>query len=252
MIDDILLRRRPAAQPAVIPAKAGISLPFDEQSGERSGKKREIPAFAGMTILGTLGIIALAATPALADRYNRSVESVHQPVVQRSDYVLDVPADGLDPAARDRVGQWFDAIGLGYGDRIAIDTSASGTGSNRDIAEIAGRYGLFVGNGAPVTEGAIAPGHVRIVVSRSTASVPGCPDYSQWSQPNFTAAASSNYGCAINSTLAAMVANPEDLVKGQAARGSNADTATKAIRIWRNTEPTSSSGLKIESTKGGN
>ena len=196
--------------------------------------------------------IALPSAPAQADRYNRGVESVHQPVVRRSDFIFDVPGDGLDPATGSSVRQWFDAIGLDYGDRISIDGSAGNSGSNRDIAEIAARYGLFISEGAPVTEGAIAPGQVRIVVSRSTATVSGCPDYSQPSQPNFTAAASSNYGCAINSTLAAMVANPEDLVKGQAARGSSADTAARAIRVWRDSEPTAKGGLKNEYTKGGN
>lgn len=202
--------------------------------------------------LAAIAMLAIAVPPTFAGRYNRGVESVHQPVVQRSDYVLDVPGDGLDPVAGARVGQWFDSIALGYGDRVSIDGSVGGVGSNRGIAEIVGRYGLFVSNGAPVTEGAIATGQVRIVVSRSSASVPGCPDYTQASQPNFTAAASSNFGCATNSALAAMIANPEDLVKGQSARGSTADTATKAIRIWRNAEPTATNGLKVESTKGGN
>ncbi|WP_176488930.1 CpaD family pilus assembly protein [Rhizorhabdus dicambivorans] len=199
-----------------------------------------------------LAALALPLSAAPAGRYNRGVESVHQPVVQRHDYVLDVSGSGLDPVASTRVRQWFDAIGLDYGDRISVDMSAGGTGSNRDIAAIVGDYGLFLSDGAPVTEGAIAIGQVRIVVSRSTASVPGCPDYSQLSQPNFTGASSSNYGCGINSTLAAMVANPEDLVRGQRAQGSSADTAAKAIRVWRNANPTSTNGLKVESTKGGN
>ncbi|WP_152664088.1 CpaD family pilus assembly protein [Sphingomonas sp. SRS2] len=203
-------------------------------------------------ILLALVAIALPFGAAHADRFNRGVDSVHQPVVQRSDYVFDVPGNGLDPAEGTRVHQWFDAIGLAYGDRISIDGSASGTGSNRDIAAIVGDYGLFVSPGAPVTEGAIAPGYARIVVSRSTATVSGCPDYSQASQPNFTAAASSNYGCAINSTLAAMVANPEDLVRGREAGPPNADTAAKAIKVWRNADPTSKAGLKLEATKGGN
>lgn len=202
--------------------------------------------------LTAIAALAIATAPAFADRYNRGVESTHQPVVQRSDYVLDVPGSGLDPVSGSRVREWFDSIDLAYGDRISIDGSVGGIGSNRDIAEIVGQYGLFVSNGAPVTEGAIAPGQVRIVVSRSTASVSGCPDYSQYSQPNFTAAASSNYGCATNSALAAMIANPEDLVRGQSARGSSPETATRAIRVWRNAEPTSAAGLKLESTKGGN
>jgi pilus assembly protein CpaD len=196
--------------------------------------------------------IALPLGPAQAGRHNRGVESVHQPVVQRSDYVMDVSGDGLDPVEAAHVQQWFDAIGLGYGDRVSIDGSVGATGSNHDIAAIVGSYGMFVSQGAPVTEGAIRPGNVRIVVSRSTASVPGCPDYSQPSQPNFTGATTSNFGCGVNSTFAAMIANPEDLVSGQTSRGSNAETATKAIRVWRNTDPTAKNGLKIESTQGGN
>ncbi len=195
--------------------------------------------------------IAMPIATAHAGRANRGVDSVHQPVVQRSDFVLDVSGNGLDPAAAAQVQQWFNAIGLAYGDRISIDTSYGAASSNRDIATIVGSYGLFLSQGAPVTEGAIAPGNVRIIVSRSTASVPECPNYSRPSQPNFTAAASSNYGCGVNSTLAAMVANPEDLVRGQEARGSSPETAAKAIKIWRTTEPTSQNGLKSESTKAG-
>jgi hypothetical protein len=41
-------RKRPSSP--VIPAKAGISLPFNAATkDEAGGKKREIPAFAGMT-----------------------------------------------------------------------------------------------------------------------------------------------------------------------------------------------------------
>lgn len=203
-------------------------------------------------ILVALAAMALPFGAAQADRYNRGVESVHQPVVQRSDYIFDVPGNGLDAVDGTRLQQWFDTIGLAYGDRISIDNSAGATASNQDIAAIVGGFGLFLSPGAPVTQGAITPGYARIVVSRPTASVPGCPDYRHASQPNFTAASSSNYGCGINSTLAAMVANPEDLVRGREASGPNADTAAKAIRIWRNADPTAKGGLKVETTKGGN
>jgi pilus assembly protein CpaD len=201
-----------------------------------------------------LAVIAIA-TPigvAQAGSYNRGSDSVHQPVVQRSDYVMDVSGNGLAPAEAGNIRQWFNAIGLGYGDRVSIDTSMGATSSNQDIASIVGSYGMFVHEGAPVTEGAIQPGYVRIIVSRATASVSGCPDYSQWSQPNFTGATSSNFGCGVNSTLAAMVANPEDLVRGQAMQGSSPETATRAIRVWRNADPSGTGGLKVESTKGGN
>lgn len=201
-----------------------------------------------------LAVIAIA-TPigaVQAGPSNRGNESVHQPVVQRSDYVMDVSGNGLGQTETSNVRQWFKAIGLGYGDRVSIDTSVGATRSNEDIAVLVGDYGMFVSDGAPVTEGAIQPGYVRIIVSRATANVSGCPDYSQWSQPNFTGATSSNFGCGINSTLAAMVANPEDLVRGQEMQGSSPETAAKAIRVWRNADPSATGGLKVESTKGGN
>jgi pilus assembly protein CpaD len=199
----------------------------------------------------TLSLAALLVPGAArADRFNREVSSIHQPVVERRDHVLDVPAGGLDPVEAARVDRWFDELGLAYGDRVGI-VSAGTPASNEDVAAIVRRHGLLLAEGAPATTGAIAPGHVRIVVSRSVASVPGCPDYSQWSQPNFTAASSSNYGCAINSALAAMVADPGDLVRGREAHGPDAETAARAIRAWRDTAPTAKNGLKIESTKGG-
>lgn len=202
----------------------------------------------------TVALVAFAVplSPIAARRDNRGVESVHQPIVQRSDYVIDVNPAGLHGADGERVLQWFSAIDLGYGDRVSIDSSATGsTAGTADIAALVGRYGLLVSRGAPITEGAVTPGMLRIVVSRTTASVPGCPDWSQHSQPNFTSSATSNYGCAINSTMAAMIANPQDFVKGSEAQGGDAQTATKAIRSWRQQAPTSTNGLKVESVKGG-
>ncbi len=202
-------------------------------------------------VLLIVASLAAMAPAALSARSNRGVESVHQPVVQRSDYTFDVPAGELGSDDRARVLQWFDALGLDYGDRVSVDTgTAPGTPADA-IAPLVARYGLFLSDGAPVTPGALAPGNMRIVVSRSVAAVPACPDYSAYSQPNFTGAASSNFGCGINSTIAAMVANPEDLVRGRRGRGSTADTAAKAIKVWRDAVPTSQNGLKIESTKGG-
>ncbi len=50
--------------------------------------------------------------------------------------------------------------------------------------------------------------------------------------------------------MAAMIANPQDFVRGAEARGVDAQVTTKAIRLWRNTAPSSSGGLKTESAKG--
>jgi pilus assembly protein CpaD len=101
---------------------------------------------------------------------------------------------------------------------------------------------------APVTEGSVQPGSIRVIASRSHASVPDCPT---WSDPGIvsTTATSSNYGCAINSNLAAMVADPNDLVRGrQGSVDMSGSTATRAIHTYRTRPPTGSQPLPTTST----
>ena len=88
---------------------------------------------------------------------------------------------------------------------------------------------------------------------RAKATVPGCPDWSRPSEPNFNSHNASNYGCAINGNLAAMVADPQDLILGRGGdRASDASTSGKAIKTYRDRKPTGEQGLKSESSKGGN
>src|SRR3546814_5842740 len=64
---------------------------------------------------------------------------------------------------------------------------------------------------------------------------------------------SSNYGCAVNSNLAAMVANPQDLVLGQPGAVSRAPTeATKAIKTYQDKANTGAGGLKDLTAEGTN
>ena len=139
-----------------------------------------------------------------------------------------------------------------YKRQIYVDGAYAGAARNQ-VAAIAGQYGLTVAPGAPVTAGMVQPGSVRVVVSRLRAGVPGCPNWSVPSEPNFDNHSSSNYGCAVNSNLAAMVANPEDLVHGREGLGvGDNDTASKAVLLYRSTPPTGAKGLQDINTKQGN
>jgi len=63
----------------------------------------------------------------------------------------------------------------------------------------------------------------------------------------------SNFGCGVNSNLAAMVANPEDLVHGREGKSvGDPLTGTKAVDYYRTTPPTGQKGLQSVSVKGGN
>ena len=185
---------------------------------------------------------------------NRSANSVHQPVVERSTVALDVTttSDGLPIAEQRRLAAWFEAMDLRYGDRVSVEDPLTRAETRAAVAQLTGRYGLMLSDGMPVTTGDLQPGQARVVIMRSRASVPGCPDWSATSDANFENGISPNYGCANNSNLAAMVADPEDLIKGR--KGSNdtyISTSTATINTYTTTVG-KSVGATETLTPGGN
>ncbi|MFM2411328.1 MAG: hypothetical protein RL481_2156, partial [Pseudomonadota bacterium] len=48
--------------------------------------------------------------------------------------------------------------------------------------------------------------------------VPNCPNWTKTTDANFNTSNHPNYGCATNSNMAAMVSDPEDLVRGRKSR----------------------------------
>ncbi|MFM6854263.1 MAG: CpaD family pilus assembly protein [Sphingopyxis sp.] len=178
---------------------------------------------------------------------NRSLNSVHQPVVRQSNYVFDADASSglLPPAEVRRVSDWLDAMNVGYGDRIAIDDGGAYNSrpAQDAVAMLLARKGMLLADHAPITGGAIAPGRIRIVITRATATVPGCPNWDTRSNTNFASSTTSNYGCATNANLAAMVADANDLVHGQGRSGNDVLTASKAIEAYRAAPPTGAEGL---------
>jgi pilus assembly protein CpaD len=151
---------------------------------------------------------------------NTSMYSTNQPVVERTNYAIDVNLDGysgIPGSERGRVTEWFDALKLGFGDRISVDygDGVTNAAADQDISDLASLHGMVVSNTAPTTEGNIIPGTARIVVTRSSASVPDCPNWTKTTDANFNSSNHPNYGCAVNSNMAAMVADPEDLVRGR-------------------------------------
>ena len=172
---------------------------------------------------------------------NRSMNSVHQPVVEKVNYTLDVSAggSGLAYGEQRRLSGWFEAMDLKYGDKVYVDDPTGSAATRGSVEALAARYGIMLSEEAPQTAGYLSPGTARIVIVRTKASVPGCPDWSTKSDFNPNNGLSSNYGCATNSNLAAMVANPEDLLRGANTAGSTVTmSSSKAIDAYRRAEPT--------------
>jgi pilus assembly protein CpaD len=206
------------------------------------------------TMRSKIILIALASSVAACntpDLPDKGVAAVNVPVVTTADYVFDAAApDGaLAPGEPDRLNGWFQGLGLGYGDAIYVDGPFADAARGQ-VAAVAGQYGMMVSAGAPVTTGVVQPGTVRVVVSRRRAEVPHCPNWSLPSQPNYDNRNMSNFGCGVNTNIAAMIANPEDLIHGREAGTTDVDSAAKAVLLYRSAPPTGSQGLQSVNTKG--
>ena len=179
----------------------------------------------------SLGLI-LGLTGCGAD--NRSLESVHQPVVQRTDYTFDIPvSNGLSDTAAKQVSAWLDGLEPGYSDTISIDASFAVLSQHTaaQLADLVAQYGLKISSPPPVTQGTPLPGELRIILTRQSAQVPGCPD---WQRPSFLTSAgqtTSNYGCATNGNFAQMIADPSDLLSGRKDKSADPNpTSSNAIK----------------------
>jgi pilus assembly protein CpaD len=92
---------------------------------------------------------------------------------------------------------------------------------------------------------------VRVIVSRSVASVPGCPNWERPRDLGTSEATTGGYGCGVNSNFAVMVADPSDLVLGQAGSGTgDPNTVSKPVKVYREQAPSGTKGLSSTSSKG--
>lgn len=195
-------------------------------------------------------VLGLLLAGCSAPGANPSLNSIRQPVVERTSHMLDLTlaGDALAPGERERLSAWFGALGLGFGDRMRIEGEPT---PSAEVAAIAARHGLPPADATLRTPSPSEPGKLRVSVQRSRAYVPNCPDWSASSTANLDNTTSPGFGCAVNGNLAAMVADPEHLLAGaRAVGGTVVMTGTKAIESYRALEPTGGEGLSNVSSQG--
>ena len=189
---------------------------------------------------------------------NATLYSPHMPEVSHTSLTLDLPAsaDGLALAQRQRLAAWFTAADLRYGDQLTVADPLERQTTRDAVADVAASFGIAQirsGPGQAANEwsaGAVAAGTLRVTLTRAHAHVPHCPDWSGNAASNPANATSTNHGCATYSNLAAMVANPDDLLRGATATGhTELLSAEKAIAAWRAAPPTTPGTAKDSSTR---
>jgi pilus assembly protein CpaD len=202
-----------------------------------------------MKNIATCTLLVLSATLAgcvgNSQNANRSLDSIHQPVVSTSSHYLDIASYGGDisPAEAQRVDEWLEAIGVTYGDQAVIEDD----GIYGSPAAVVALRKLLTDRGVKTV--AISQGRaMRLQVTRSVAYVPNCPDWTSRYTTDPLNETSSNYGCAVNGNLAAMVADPKDLVRGVSSATSNTQQGVKAIQAYREKPVTGAQELKASET----
>jgi len=143
-------------------------------------------------------------------------------------------ATSLGPAETTRLARFVAAGGILPDDRIAIEQSDSVSKAAEQRRDALLKALRTQGVGASVSM-ATAPqaGRDRIVlmIERAVATRPACPD---WSKPpiDYSAQVSSNFGCATASNLAAMVADPADLLHGKPTDKAEGRMAAGAVQAY--------------------
>ena len=139
------------------------------------------------------------------------------------------PSSSLSKAERSEISRFLAEVDIGYSDRVFI-RGKTGSGNHQVAAVEKYLRKLKLRPEIVIARGAKRP--VSVVVGRYLVTTPRCPDWSK--QPGLDSAnrRSSNFGCATTSNLGLMVADPGDLVHGQAMGPSDGQKGAKPINKY--------------------
>lgn len=205
-------------------------------------------------ISGTFLLLALAGCA--GGTYNPTVSTQKVATITTSQLAYDVrfgPDNALTEAQAKALADYLAAIRVGYADQISVDDPRSHGRAERRaaIVAVAAKFGLLVEETGPLTPAMLKPGVTRIVINRSHAEVRNCPDWSRPSHPETEFSTMSNYGCAVQGNLAAMTADPTDLLAGKPYSGSDGNTTAKAITNFRAAPPAQASAAPVSAMSPG-
>lgn len=209
-----------------------------------SGTLRRLPR--PLLLLSVLGLGLGACGPSLGPQENLGwieASSSKQLQVDRAQYRHSVyfatDSAAITPAERDRLLTFLETVRPAERDSIRLEGHADERASDLYNLELAGRRAQSVETflrdaGLPyvsVTSSAFGEAlprvetsgptawrlnrRVELVIERYLVTLPACPDWSRESGTDFSNQPHSNLGCATQTNLGLMVAEPRDLVRGR-------------------------------------
>jgi pilus assembly protein CpaD len=207
------------------------------------------PSQPGAISVALALMLGACATPPDNMADEGAAPTPHQAVVsfQTRTLVVHFPPDAEtpEPGQISALNVLFGTGELARGDHVIVERPPGDLAQVRADLLSAGlvREGLSTSLAVNPIVGA---SELRLVVEHAIASAPGCPDWSKSPDKNFANTVHTNFGCATAANLAAMVADPHDLLNGRPMGPVVGDAATMPMRRYRTGRlPTLSSGPNI-------
>lgn len=204
-------------------------------------KQAATSLFRGIAFIALAGGL-VACAPSLQNSQWSGAELPKQTQVlflhQAYDVRFDPGKDLLSPAEQKRLADFIAREDIGLYDEITL---ASGNGGDTKGAGLAARRSASVAaylrslhlKFAADSEAAAPNDQVTLSIGRYIVVPPQCPDWRKPSEDDPSNTPSSNLGCATETNLGLMVADPRDLVVGKDIAPSDADHNGYAVQRYR-------------------
>ncbi len=190
-----------------------------------------INSFSACISLTALTLLSACAATNNGFRDNAGSEPIHKASVafEERSHPISFVNGKLNVNEAASLQAFAAASGLTYADRLTLRISEPNMAADyrQAVNTVLGRFGLSVGN--VESSPGISPKAAMLTVSRATVTLPECGVHKGPNSFNFNNENMANYGCATRSNLAAMAANPADLINGNTLDGQSADVTAKPI-----------------------
>ncbi len=189
-----------------------------------------------IAIAASLALSLGACTPSLALYSDSSELKRNEVSMVRLKHTVNFDSGtALDAMAQAAIEDFLALNRVGYGDVLSLDLGDAGDPNAMAekwfaVYEYLKTYGIHLQPEAPITGAAPASGSGILIVERYIVSTPVCKKYAVGPDPNWANAPSPWFGCTTTALLGLMIADPADLIDGNADAPPDAEKAAKAIR----------------------
>jgi pilus assembly protein CpaD len=142
-------------------------------------------------------------------------------------------AKSLTSAQAAELRYFLRSNGIGEGDSVVVEGSGVSALTGARQAGVMGELKQLRVDAAAGTDAKLAADSVRVHADHAVAVAPPCPDWSKPEADEPNNRTSSNYGCATEAILAAMIANPADLVKPKTTNMADGFVLAHGVELYR-------------------